>query len=131
MVMPSTHTTVNSSADAIAAPSRVAPEVLEKPERRQFSAAYKLKILQETDSCQAGQIGAILRREGLYSAHLALTEHKRGPRRGSAGGDGAAEDGPADFEVAVGGDGDGGWRVRLWIWIGGGQGKLDNVLCLL
>ena len=93
MVMPSTHTTVNSSAHAISAPSRVDPEVLEKPERRQFSAAYKLQILQETDSCEAGQIGAILRREGLYSSHLtcwrrqrqqgqmaALTEHKRGRR---------------------------------------------------
>jgi transposase len=91
MVMPSTHTTVNSSAHAISAPPRVDPEVLEKPERRQFSAAYKLQILQETDSCEAGQIGAILRREGLYSSHLtcwrrqrqqgqmaALTEHKRG-----------------------------------------------------
>ena len=55
MVMPSTHTTVNSSAHAISAPSRVDPEVLEKPERRQFSAAYKLQILQETDSCEAGQ----------------------------------------------------------------------------
>jgi transposase len=63
--MSSTHTTVNSSANAIAATSRVVPEVLEKPERRQFSAAYKLKILQETDSCEVGQIGAILRREGL------------------------------------------------------------------
>lgn len=93
MVMPSTDTTVNSSAHAISAPSWVDPEVLEKPERRQFSAAYKLQILQETDSCEAGQIGAILRREGLYSSHLtcwrrqrqqgqmaALTEHKRGRR---------------------------------------------------
>jgi hypothetical protein len=50
MVMPSTHTIINSPANAIAVPSRVDPEVLEKPERRQFSAAYELKILQETDS---------------------------------------------------------------------------------
>jgi len=72
MVMPSTHATVNSSAHAIGAPSRVDPEVLEKPERRQFSAAYKLQILQETDSCQAAQIGIILRREGLYSSTVAF-----------------------------------------------------------
>lgn len=47
------------------------PEVLEKAQRRQFSAAYKLRILGEVDACtQIGEIGQILRREGLYSSHL-------------------------------------------------------------
>jgi transposase len=47
------------------------PEVRERPSRRRFTAAYKLRILQEADNCTApGQLGALLRREGLYSSHL-------------------------------------------------------------
>src|ERR671932_1493790 len=47
------------------------PEVLPKASRRTFSAAEKLRILHEADTCtQPGQIGALLRREGLYSSHL-------------------------------------------------------------
>ncbi len=47
------------------------PEVVERPHRRQFTAAYKLGILEEADGCHApGQLGALLRREGLYSSHL-------------------------------------------------------------
>jgi len=39
--------------------------------RRQFSAEYKLRIVQEADRCtKRGEIGALLRREGLYSSHL-------------------------------------------------------------
>ncbi len=48
-----------------------APEVVAKARRRQFSAAYKARILREAEACRAtGQIGALLRREGLYSSHL-------------------------------------------------------------
>ena len=48
------------------------PEVNEKPVRRQFDAAYKLRILEEADRCtEPGQLGELLRREGLYSSHLA------------------------------------------------------------
>src|SRR6059036_2755324 len=48
------------------------PEVLPKASRRTFSAAEKLRILNQADACtQPGQIGALLRREGLYSSHLA------------------------------------------------------------
>jgi len=48
------------------------PEVLEKPERRRFSAEYKLKIVEEAERCvEPGEVGALLRREGLYSSHLA------------------------------------------------------------
>lgn len=47
------------------------PEVIPKAERRRFSAAYKLRILAEADACtQRGQLGALLRREGLYRSHL-------------------------------------------------------------
>ena len=47
------------------------PEVPARAHRRQFTAAYKLRILAEADACSApGQLGALLRREGLYSSHL-------------------------------------------------------------
>ncbi len=47
-------------------------EVTEKAARRRFSAEYKRRILKEADACGAGEIGALLRREGLYSSHLTL-----------------------------------------------------------
>ena len=54
-----------------AARSVADPEVLAKPKRRQFSAAYRLRILEEADGCRSpGEIGRLLRREGLYSSHL-------------------------------------------------------------
>ena len=47
------------------------PEVEPKARRRQFSAAYKLRILEQADRCQGrGELGALLRREGLYASHL-------------------------------------------------------------
>ena len=46
------------------------PEVPERPVRRRFSAQYKLDILAEIDAAEPGGIGAIMRREGLYSSHL-------------------------------------------------------------
>ena len=47
------------------------PEVPPKARRRTFTAKYKLKILAEADECsKPGEIGALLRREGLYSSHL-------------------------------------------------------------
>ena len=53
-------------------PSPPNPEVVEKPQRRRFTKAYKLDILSQVEACSgAGQIGALLRREGLYSSHLA------------------------------------------------------------
>jgi len=70
------------------------PEVAAKPRRRTFTAEYKQRILSEADAARfSGSIGALLRREGLYSSHLvtwrrerdagtldALTPHKRGPK---------------------------------------------------
>jgi transposase len=46
-------------------------EVVPIGQRRRFSAAYKLRIVEEADACsEAGEIGALLRREGLYTSHL-------------------------------------------------------------
>ena len=70
------------------------PEVHPKAQRRQFTAEYKRRILQEADTCTPrGQLGALLRREGLYTSHLhtwrqeqargalaALAPKRRGPK---------------------------------------------------
>jgi transposase len=66
------------------------PEVLAKAKRRQFTADYKRRILAEADATrESGAIGALLRREGLYSSHLThwrqqrdrgLTPRQRGPK---------------------------------------------------
>ena len=62
--------------------ARPDPEVLEKAKRRQFSAEYKLRVLEEADACdEPGQTATLLRREGLYSSHLA--EWRRSRREGS------------------------------------------------
>ncbi len=48
------------------------PEVVPRARRRRFGAAYKLRIVQQADACtQPGELGALLRQEGLYSSHLA------------------------------------------------------------
>lgn len=58
--------------------TRPDPEVAPRAKRRNYSAAYKLRILQEADRCdQYGQIGALLRREGLYSSHLTTWRRQR------------------------------------------------------
>ncbi len=70
------------------------PELAERPRRRRFSAQYKLRVLREAEACtRKGEIGAMLRREGLYTSHLTawrkqrdagalegLAPRKRGPR---------------------------------------------------
>jgi len=54
------------------------PEVPEKTKRRKFTAAYKLRTLQEAEQCtRPGDIGALLRREGLYSSHLTSWRRQR------------------------------------------------------
>ena len=70
------------------------PEVPEKAVRRKFTAAYKLRIVKEAQTCTAqGQIGALLRREGIYSSNLAkwrrqaeegFIPKKRGPQKPDA-----------------------------------------------
>jgi transposase len=52
------------------------PELVERARRRRFSAEYKLRVVREADGCtRPGEIGALLRREGLYSS--LLTEWRR------------------------------------------------------
>ena len=74
--------------------TRPDPQVIPTAKRRAFTAEYKLAILAEADAAaHTGGIGALLRREGLYSSHLVtwrrerqagmlkgLTPHKRGPK---------------------------------------------------
>jgi transposase-like protein len=87
-------TTSNGTITAFAVDLQASPpdpEVIAHAGRRQFTAAYKVRILREADACEPGQIGALLRREGLYSSHLthwrqqrdrgllaALAPHRRG-----------------------------------------------------
>jgi len=53
-------------------------EVTEKAKRRAFTAEYKRKIVKEADACKGpGEIGALLRREGLYSSHLTTWRQAR------------------------------------------------------
>ena len=91
----------------VAAPAAASPELSDRPRRRTFTAQDKLRILAETDrAAETGGIGAILRREGLYSSALtdwrrqrdagafsALAPGKRGPK--------TAEPNPLTAEIAV------------------------------
>ena len=79
-------------------PSLPDPEVEVKAGRRRFTSQYKLSILKQADHCQhPGEIGALLRREGLYSSHLStwrrlrregvlqgLSPQQRGPKPDAA-----------------------------------------------
>jgi transposase-like protein len=81
-------------ADELPAASAGETEVVAKAQRRRFTAEYKRRIVREADRCTtAGAIGALLRREGLYSSHLTtwraardrgelegLAPKKRGPK---------------------------------------------------
>jgi len=82
---------MNSTGSAVVLGDRSrGVEVVAKATGRRFTAAYKLKVLREADACRKiGEIGALLRREGLYTSHLCqwrkqrgegkLFEKKRGP----------------------------------------------------
>jgi len=61
----------------IAAPPEATREVIARPVRRRFTAEYKLRILQEADRCAPGELGALLRREGLYSSNLSKWRWQR------------------------------------------------------
>ena len=55
------------------------PEVPARVQRRQFTAEYRRRLLKEADACKKpGALGALLRREGLYSSHLATWRRQRG-----------------------------------------------------
>jgi transposase len=102
--MPMVQTPIDAAAGAatnggrrptvVAAPAAASPELSARPRRRSFTAQDKLRILADTDrAAEAGGIGAILRREGIYSSALtdwrrqrdagafdALAPAKRGPK---------------------------------------------------
>lgn len=60
------------------APPRIDAEVPAKAKRRAFTAEYKKRILAEADAAnESGAIGALLRREGLYSSHLTTWRQER------------------------------------------------------
>ena len=64
--------------DNAADSERPTAEVPEKARRRRFDAAYKLRILKEADACdKPGELGELLRREGLYSSHLRTWREQR------------------------------------------------------
>ena len=78
-------------------PVAASPELSDRPRRRTFTAKDKLRILAEADRAAAtGGIGAILRREGLYSS--ALTSWRRQRDAGAIGGLSAATRGPKTAE---------------------------------
>jgi len=65
--------------------TRPDPQVPERPVRRRFTASYKLQVVQQADACrESGDIGRLLRREGLYFSHLTRWRHQR--ERGSLDG---------------------------------------------
>src|ERR1700677_5350957 len=77
----------------VSVPLAASPELLDRPRRRTFTASDKLRILRQVDEAEPGGIGAILRREGLYSslltdwrrqrdagAYEALKAVRRGPK---------------------------------------------------
>ena len=66
-------------------PGRPETEVTEKGKRRSFTGEYKQRILREAAACkEPGAVGALLRREGLYSSHL--TQWRRERDRGQLAG---------------------------------------------
>ena len=66
-----------SGNGSVSAPAGADTEVVMRPQRRRFTAAYKLRLLQEADQCAPGELGALLRREGLYTSHLTTWRRQR------------------------------------------------------
>ncbi len=68
------------ASDTSAAALAIAPdpEVPQRARRRRFTAEYRVAILREADACdKPGEVGALLRREGLYSSHLSEWRKQR------------------------------------------------------
>ena len=85
-------------------------KVVAKATQRWFSAEYKLKILREVETCtKPGAIGALLRREGLYSSNMTTWRAQR--RTGELGGLAPKKRGPVPRPRTP-------WRPRWWPWSG-------------
>ena len=78
------------------------PEVPERVRRRTFTAKYKLEILAAYDAAPAGEKGALLRREGLYSSHIVDWRRSRdsGALAGLARPRGRPSADPRDAQIA-------------------------------
>jgi transposase len=70
---------LRSAAGAPAGPAGVPdPELAQKASRRRYTAKYKLQMVREADACtRPGELGALLRREGLYGSHLSTWRAQR------------------------------------------------------
>jgi len=78
MTTPTNGTAPSTRLTPVAPTPLVESEVVARAQRRSFPAEYKRRILQEADRCsQLGQVGALLRREGLYSSHLTTWRRQR------------------------------------------------------
>ena len=68
-----------AARQGVPGPERVPdPELVEQAKRRSFTAEYKARILVEADACtQPGEVGELLRREGLYTSHLTYWRKQR------------------------------------------------------
>ena len=82
----------------VVAPASPSPELSDRPRRRTFTARDKIRILAETDrAAETGGIGAILRREGVYSS--SLTEWRKQRDAGAFGALAPAKRGPKAVEA--------------------------------
>lgn len=71
-------TTAEMSRNGSSPAGQPNPEVVAQSRRRTFSLDYRRRIVAEADGChEAGQVGALLRREGLYSSHLTTWRRQR------------------------------------------------------
>ena len=98
---------VGERSEAAAGPAVPAaapdPELVERPRRRRFSAEYKLRVLREAEGCtRPGEIGALLRREGLYTSHLAAwrKQRDRGALKALSSARGRKPADPRDAQIA-------------------------------
>lgn len=77
------------------------PELPSQAPRRRFTAAYKLEILKQVDACEQGEIGALLRREGLYGSYLAKWREQRDAGALKALGEPRGRKGPNPLEAEL------------------------------
>ena len=85
-----------SASNVVTVPAEISREVevVAKSTRRRFTAEYKVKVLKEADAChKPGEIGALLRREGLYFSNLKAWREQR--RKGELAGLAQKQRGPA------------------------------------
>lgn len=93
-------TKVTNQSQVVGTNSQADPEVVVRAQRRQFSMTEKVRILAEADACQeAGEIGALLRREGIYSSYL--TQWRREREAGQLGEQAVAKRGRPHREEAA------------------------------